>query len=383
MAADLPLPFLALVFGLLSALSLPLGAMVGLACAPVPERITAHFMAFGSGALVFAVATQLYGQTLTRLEASMDPRCDLPFSNPQRRSEHYRNLEAQIIFGFLGALLYTSLNKWLERCAAGGRAASRVESDEEDAAGQRRELELRGTAESSISEPPAGQCGSSQRPSSGISMARMRTSVLAEPLATLGDTSGEPGRVTFGRQSSHHEQRMPGPLPEGSSHGRKVAFSMWLGVTLDGIPEALMLGFMTNEGTVSWDLLVAVFIANFPEAFSAASLLRGYNVPASTIVGMWTLVFVLTGLLAMTGSFIMPASTVGNHELDRIRAVGTAACEGLTGGAMLAMVSTAMVPEAYRHAGELSGILFVLGFLVSVWLDGVGVRYGGPRELNG
>jgi len=63
------------------------------------------------------------------------------------------------------------------------------------------------------------------------------------------------------------------------------------------------------------DLLVAVFIANFPETFCAAGLLRGYNVPARTIVGMWILVFVLTGRLSMTGSFIVPASSCSRTTL--------------------------------------------------------------------
>lgn len=61
----------------------------------------------------------------------------------------------------------------------------------------------------------------------------------------------------------------------------QVALSMWLGMMLDGIPEALMLGFMTNEGSVTFSFLVAIFIANFPEAFSGSSLLRGQKMPVS------------------------------------------------------------------------------------------------------
>ena len=54
-----PLWLQALLFGLFSALSLPLGALLGLALAPVSGKVTAQWMAFGGGALVFAVATQL------------------------------------------------------------------------------------------------------------------------------------------------------------------------------------------------------------------------------------------------------------------------------------------------------------------------------------
>lgn len=64
----------------------------------------------------------------------------------------------------------------------------------------------------------------------------------------------------------------------------QVALSMWLGMMLDGIPEALMLGFMTNEGSVTFSFLVAIFIANFPEAFSGSSLLLGQKMPVSRTV---------------------------------------------------------------------------------------------------
>ena len=58
-----------------------------------------------------------------------------------------------------------------------------------------------------------------------------------------------------------------------------------------------MLGFMTNEQNITFEFLLAVFVANFPEAFSAASLLRAQKVPIRRIFSMWMIVFVLTGLL--------------------------------------------------------------------------------------
>lgn len=158
--------------------------------------------------------------------------------------------------------------------------------------------------------------------------------------------------------------------------------SMWLGITLDGIPEALMLGFMTNDGSLSWVLLVSVFIANFPEAFSAASLLKGHGLSMAKIMLMWTMVFVNTGLLAMVGSLILPDDVKADSLLDRERSLATSTLEGLTGGAMMAMTATAMLPEAFHGAGQASGLLFVSGFLVSVILNGIGARVGKPQDLT-
>ena len=55
-----PLWLQALLFGLFSALSLPLGALLGLLLAPVSPRVTAQWMAFGGGALVFAVVARSF-----------------------------------------------------------------------------------------------------------------------------------------------------------------------------------------------------------------------------------------------------------------------------------------------------------------------------------
>ena len=43
---------------------------------------------------------------------------------------------------------------------------------------------------------------------------------------------------------------------------------------------------MTNEGAVTFSFLIAIFIANFPEAFSGASLLLGQNMSVSRIPGV-------------------------------------------------------------------------------------------------
>ena len=53
----------AFVFGLISAASLPLGALVALVWSPRP-RIVASLMAFGGGALLAALTLDLVGEAL-------------------------------------------------------------------------------------------------------------------------------------------------------------------------------------------------------------------------------------------------------------------------------------------------------------------------------
>eukprot|EP00439_Symbiodinium_sp_Y106_P020054 s3763_g2.t1 len=356
MAASLWLQ--ALLFGLFSALSLPLGALLGIALAPVSSKVTARWMAFGSGALVFAVetwpahiacahpgkvwkrATQLYGESLFRLAASTygpHPGC-----GPACK-ERCTNVVLQIICAMIGACLYLALNRWLENLG-------KPEQQQQQAA----------------------QCDTRSLRSLELGVgAGIETVPETSPLPPIAALS------SLRRASTFHED----DTGEVTTSSGNVALSMWLGMMLDGIPEALMLGFMTNEGAVTFSFLVAIFIANFPEAFSGASLLLGQRMGVWRIMAMWLILFSLTGLLAMIGSLIMPANVERGSDLAQKRDKVTACMEGLTGGAMLAMVSTAMLPEAFKGAGDRAGLLFVLGFGLSVWITCLGYRFGSPQQM--
>jgi len=339
MAASLWLQ--ALLFGLFSALSLPLGALLGIALAPVSSKVTARWMAFGSGALVFAVATQLYGESLFRLAASTygpHPGC-----GPACK-ERCTNVVLQIICAMIGACLYLALNRWLENL---GKPEQQQQQQ-------------------------AAQCDTRSLRSLELGVgAGIETVPETSPLPPIAALS------SLRRASTFHED----DTGEVTTSSGNVALSMWLGMMLDGIPEALMLGFMTNEGAVTFSFLVAIFIANFPEAFSGASLLLGQRMGVWRIMAMWLILFSLTGLLAMIGSLIMPANVERGSDLAQKRDKVTACMEGLTGGAMLAMVSTAMLPEAFKGAGDRAGLLFVLGFGLSVWITCLGYRFGSPQQM--
>ncbi len=60
---DFDLPLMGLFWGGVSAVSLPLGALVGLWTKPSP-RVTSALMAFGGGALLFALTIELFGHAL-------------------------------------------------------------------------------------------------------------------------------------------------------------------------------------------------------------------------------------------------------------------------------------------------------------------------------
>lgn len=148
-----PLWLQALLFGLFSALSLPLGALLGLALAPVSAKVTAQWMAFGGGALVFAVATQLFGESLFRLDASTwihpatgkSPGCD------ERCKELCVNNILQIAGAMLGATMYLLLNRWLENRSRPQGEARHLSPIGEDAQTGSMELGGLGVASAGVS----------------------------------------------------------------------------------------------------------------------------------------------------------------------------------------------------------------------------------------
>mmetsp|Transcript_135965 Transcript_135965/g.378949 ORF Transcript_135965/g.378949 Transcript_135965/m.378949 type:complete len:422 (-) Transcript_135965:251-1516(-) len=413
----------ALLFGLFSALSLPVGAVLGIFLAPVKESVTAKWMAFGSGALVYAVATQLYGESLDRLLLAAAKGKEEGRGCDKLCRIRCANVFVQLVTGIVGAVLYLGLNRCLEAVArrtapgegdtetpahtpTGSVAAAPVTQlmanpaqPPHGGAGRSHHLgaalgpavaaqqQLLPTMQRTMTCPPAPvttpivalsafrRAASTTQPTAGADAAAAvatATAALASPAAPAAAPTN--GVAVVEHCAALHDQHPP--VDVSSSN---VALSMWLGLLLDGIPESLMLGFMTNEKAISFTFLVAILVANFPEAFSGASLLTSQGMKKHRVFLMWFVVFALTGFLSMVGSLIMPnAVTKGSIE-ERVRYTSTAAFEGLTGGAMLAMIATAMIPEAFRGAGEAAGLLFVLGFVLSVFISCLGARFGGPQ----
>lgn len=305
----------ALGYGFLSALSMPIGAIIGIVFAPIPEAVTAHAMAFGAGALVYAVSTELFGEALFELKFHRH-RGEHHVRVCHEACQHeFTDMLTQSFCAVLGAVAYILLERWLSTLTPGSEG-----------------------------EPP--QCGEEQE---------------MEALA---------------------EQKADGEDHGGQGNASSTALAMWLGLLLDGIPESLMLGFMTKEGDLGFVLLISIFMANFPEAFSSAAILKSQGASVAKIMGMWLSILLITGVLAMIGCLILPDRVEVGSQADRVKSFSSAAAEGFTGGSMFAMIATAMLPEAFHHAGTKVGFTFVLGFVISVTISEFGVRFGGTEEFE-
>jgi ZIP family zinc transporter len=145
----------------------------------------------------------------------------------------------------------------------------------------------------------------------------------------------------------------------GSAKGSGAGPALALGAFLDGIPEQAVLGIglATGEG-VSVSLLAAIFVSNLPEAIGSASEMRAAGTRPATIRRLWIAVAAVCTI----------ATVVGYAIADTASGDLKAAINGFAAGALLVMLIDSMIPEAARKAGDIAGLVTVLGFAVAIAL---------------
>jgi ZIP family zinc transporter len=137
-----------------------------------------------------------------------------------------------------------------------------------------------------------------------------------------------------------------------------------LGAVLDGIPESIALGIgLALNKTVGFLVLVAIMVANLPEALSSAFDLKRTKKSAQQIILIWTIVAVVSLILVILGYLVFGQIAQGV----------TAVFESFAAGAILAMLAVTMMPEAYKESGLDASLATVLGFLVIFILSKAGV----------
>jgi ZIP family zinc transporter len=190
---------------------------------------------------------------------------------------------------------------------------------------------------------------------------------LAEEGAALGDhgvlaVGLAVGAFTYfaldrlvGRRSARSKRR-------GGGGGGGAGSSLALGAFLDGIPEQLVLGIgiAVGEG-VSVGLLVAIFVSNLPEAIGSSTEKHDAGRSSGSIRRLWIAVALVCAL----------STVVGYAVADNVSGNFRAGVDGFAAGALLVMLIDSMIPDAVRKAGDISGLVTVLGFAVAAGLSGI------------
>jgi CRP-like cAMP-binding protein len=141
--------------------------------------------------------------------------------------------------------------------------------------------------------------------------------------------------------------------------GRGAGMAIVLGNILDTIPGCLVIGATFNGlANLSLTLMLGMFLGGIPEAAASAAMLTRAGYKPKVIFALW-------GTVLLTG---MVAAALGKVFIGSSESLAAVFCEAVAGGAVLALVAHAMIPEAIHEGGSLVVLPTVAGFLFALYL---------------
>jgi zinc transporter ZupT len=154
-------------------------------------------------------------------------------------------------------------------------------------------------------------------------------------------------------------------------HGN-AAMAIWLGILLDGIPESFVIGasFLVTQQHAGTEAAAGLSLS-----LLAGLFLSNFPEALSSSVGMrenkfskFKIMFMWTSLMIITGL----GALVGNIVLVGASAEVFPLIQGMAAGAMLTMISETMLPEAYEKGGSVVGLSTLAGFLIAIFFKEIG-----------
>ncbi len=162
-------------------------------------------------------------------------------------------------------------------------------------------------------------------------------------------------RNSLGHLGMQEEQGDKHKIAQGKGVGLAIIF----GNLLDTIPGCLVIGAkFAGFDSMSVTLIVGMFLGGIPESAASATLLRRAGYSAGRIYLMWSAV-IIAGIAS---------AILGKMFISDTESMFAIIMQAIAAGAILAMVSHAMIPEAVHKGGSVSVMPVVFGFLFALYL---------------
>ncbi len=293
----------AFVIGALVTISLPMGAIAGLAFKPGP-KMTAIFTAFGAGALMAALSVELIAPTVEEIIG----HAPSPTGMPHDKMHAIETMGALLIGCIAGGFLFYTLDELINSKGGFlrkvGTTINFMKHKKHDAI-----IEAKDVAH--VQKESGAEHGGAP---------------LAIWLGLLID--GIPESFVIGA-------------------GFLALLSAKLGAGVDpSFTEVL-----------PYTLIAGLFLSNFPEALSASLGMKKSGMSTGKIMLMWMSLVLIIAIGSLVGYYI-------GSSIPHVIEIGI---EGLAAGAMLTMIAQTMIPEAVHLGGsKVVGLSTLVGYLSAV-----------------
>lgn len=146
-------------------------------------------------------------------------------------------------------------------------------------------------------------------------------------------------------------------LSEKEHPGSGLAIT--LGTAMDAIPESIVLGLSFFSIGINYSLILAIALGNLPEALSGSVGMLNAGRSKKWIFKIWGSVASLSIFLTILGYVL--AESLSPTVVGFLQLFGA--------GALIAMVSETLIPEAFHESPKYSGTLVAIGFVLLLFVN--------------
>jgi len=294
----------AFAIGALVTISLPLGALSGLAFKP-NSKTTAIFTAFGGGALMAALSVELIAPTVEEIIGHAKSATGMP----QDKMHAIETMGALLLGCIAGGFLFYTLDEFIN-----------------------------------------SKGGFLRKVGSTISHLSLKKNERAITEKDIHHAQKEGGEEHGGAPMAIWLGLLIDGIPESFVIGAGFLALLAAKLATPGADPAF-------TEVLPYTLIAGLFLSNFPEALSASMGMKKSGMSTGKIMLMWFSLVLIIAIGSLVGYYI-------GSSIPHVLEIGI---EGLAAGAMLTMIAQTMIPEAVHLGGtKVVGLSTLVGYLSAV-----------------